>query len=112
MVFIPDSVRSSHLKEDFASILVSLEKKRAVIDMHDNEDMVRRTIEEFRSIYGALVQLFHDELTSGASPPLLRFMFTRLTTKLIGFRRRITTLIGYTGGKSLPTTLLLPTRIY
>jgi GNAT superfamily N-acetyltransferase len=101
MVFIPDSVRSSHLEEDFMSILVSLQKKRSVIDMHDNEDMVRRTIEEFRSIYGALVQLFHDELASGASPPLLRFMFTRLTTKLIGFRRRITTLIGYTGGESL-----------
>jgi hypothetical protein len=101
MVFIPDSVRSSHLKEDLVCILVSLEKRRAVIDMHDNEDMVRRTIEEFRSIYGALVQLFHDELASGASPPLLRFMFTRLTTKLIGFRRRITTLIGYTGGESL-----------
>jgi len=101
MVFIPDSVQSSHLKGDLARILVSLEKRRAVIDMHDNEDMVRRTIDEFRSIYGALLQLFHDDLASGASPPLLRFMFTRLTTKLIGFRRRITTLIGYTGGESL-----------
>jgi hypothetical protein len=28
-------------------------------------------------------------------------MFTRLTTKLIGFRRQITSLIGYTGGESL-----------
>ena len=101
MVFVPDSIGSSLLKEDLKSILLSLKKKRAVIDMHDNEDMVRRTIEEFRSIYGALVQLFHEELASGASTPLLRYMFTRLTTKLIGFRRRIATLIGYTGGESL-----------
>jgi hypothetical protein len=28
-------------------------------------------------------------------------MFTRLTTKLIGFRRRIATLVGFTGGESL-----------
>jgi GNAT superfamily N-acetyltransferase len=101
MIFIPDSVRSSLLKEDLVRILLSLKKRRAVIDMHYNVDMVKRTIEEFVSIYRALVQLFHDELASGASPPLLRFMFTRLTTKLIGFHRRITTLIGYTGGESL-----------
>jgi hypothetical protein len=82
-------------------MLSELEKKRAVIDMHDNEDMVRRTIDEFRSIYRTLQQLFRDELSSGDAPPLLRFMFTRLTTKLIGFRRRIATLIGYTGGESL-----------
>ncbi len=69
--------------------------------MHDNEDMVGRTIEEFRSIYEALVKLFSKELASGDSTPLLRFMFTRLTTKLIGFRRRISMLTGYTGGESL-----------
>jgi len=101
MIFIPDSVRSSHLRQHLTRILFSLKRKRAVIDMHDNEDMVRRTIEEFQSICGALVELFRDELASGTSPPLLRFMFTRLTTKLIGFHRRISTLIGYTGGESL-----------
>jgi hypothetical protein len=34
-------------------------------------------------------------------------MFTRLTTKLIGFRRRITSLIGYTGGESLEQISIL-----
>jgi GNAT superfamily N-acetyltransferase len=101
MIFVPDSIGRSDMKKNLTRILVSLKKKRAVIDMHDNDDMVKRTIEEFRSIYQALVQLFHEELASEASPPLMRFMFTRLTTKLIGFRRRIATLIGYTGGESL-----------
>lgn len=31
----------------------------------------------------------------------MNFMFTRLTTRLIGFHRRIESLIGYTGGESL-----------
>ncbi len=101
MVFIPDSVQTDDLKNELIKILFSLKKKRPVIDMHDNEDMVKRTIEEFRSAYGALLQLFDKELSGGASNPLMRFMFTRLTTKLIGFRRRISTLIGYTGGESL-----------
>lgn len=69
--------------------------------MHDNEDMVKRTIEEFRSVYRALEEVFNTEISLGTSNPLMRFMFTRLTTKLIGFRRRIATLIGYTGGESL-----------
>ena len=69
--------------------------------MQDNEDMVKRTIGEFRSIYEALEELFRAEISSGTSNSLMRFMFTRLTTKLIGFRRRIAELIGYTGGESL-----------
>ena len=69
--------------------------------MHDNEDMVKRTIMEFRSLYDTLVRLFDAELSSGTSTPLMRFMFTRFTTKLIGFRRRIADLLGYTGGESL-----------
>jgi GNAT superfamily N-acetyltransferase len=101
MVFIPDPIQSPDLKDRLIRILFSLKKRRPVIDMHDNEDMVKRTVEEFRSVYGTLVQLFADELLSGTSNPLMRFMFTRLATKLIGFRRRISTLIGYTGGESL-----------
>jgi hypothetical protein len=101
MVFIPDSVQTDDFKNELIKILFSLKKKRPVIDMHDNEDMVKRTIEEFRSAYGALLQLFDKELSAGTSNPLMRFMFTRLTTKLLGFRRRISTLIGYTGGESL-----------
>ncbi|OPX95384.1 MAG: hypothetical protein A4E58_02129 [Syntrophorhabdus sp. PtaB.Bin006] len=101
MVYIPESIQSAHLKDHLTRILFNLTKRRSVIDMHDNEDMVKRTIEEFRSVYQALIQLFDDEHTSGASNPLMRFMFTRLATQLIGFRRRIATLIGYTGGESL-----------
>ena len=101
MVFVPDSIQTHDLKNQLIKSLFSLNKKRAVIDMHDNEDMVNRTIREFRSVYQALEEIFDAEISSRTSNPLMRFMFTRLTTKLMGFRRRITTLIGYTGGESL-----------
>jgi len=101
MVFVPDSIQTRDLKNKLIKFLFNLSKKRPVIDMHDNEDMVKRTIEEFRSVSQALEELFNEEISSGASSPLMRFMFTRLTTKLIGFRRRIAALIGYTGGESL-----------
>jgi GNAT superfamily N-acetyltransferase len=102
MVFVPDTVQRRNLiKSHLIRILFNLKKKKQIIDMHDNEDMVKRTIEEFRSVYCTLVQLFHEELLSGVSTPLMRFMFTRFTTKLIGFHRRIASLIGYTGGESL-----------
>jgi GNAT superfamily N-acetyltransferase len=101
MIFVPDSIQARDLKNKLIKSLFYLNKKRPVIDMHDNEDMVKRTIEEFRSVYQALEELFDREISSGTSNPLMRFMFTRLTTKLIGFRRRISSLIGYTGGESL-----------
>jgi len=101
MVFVPDFIQTHDLKNKLIKSLFNLGKKRPVIDMHDNEDMVKRTIEEFRSVYQVLEELFHEEISSGASNPLMQFMFTRLTTKLIGFRRRIAALIGYTGGESL-----------
>jgi len=101
MVFIPPSLVPDLVKNSLPRLLLTLRKKRPAIDMHDNEDMVRRTIGEFRSLYGALSELFREDLSSDPSNPLMRFMFTRLTTKLIGFRRRIASLIGYTGGESL-----------
>lgn len=101
MVFVPDSIQGDDLKNQLIKSLFSLNKKRSVIDMHDNEDMVKRTIQEFRSVYQTLEEIFDSEISSETSNPLMRFMFTRLTTKWIGFRRRITTLIGYTGGESL-----------
>jgi hypothetical protein len=101
MAFVPDSLQTQDLKNKVVKFLFALNKKRPVIDMHDNEDMVKRTIEEFRSVYQALEELFHKEISSGISNPLMQFMFTQLATKLIGFRRRISTLIGYTGGESL-----------
>ncbi len=101
MVFVPDSLQIDSLHKQLTRILYNLRKKRPVIDMHANEDMVKRTIEEFRSLYQTLNQLFEEELSSGISNPIMRFMFTRLITKWIGFRRQITSLIGYTGGESL-----------
>ncbi len=86
MAFVPDSIQTHDLKNTLIKFLFNLDKKRPVIDMHDNEDMVRRTIEEFRSVYQALEELFKGEISARTSNPLMRFMFTRLTTKLIGFR--------------------------
>ena len=101
MIFIPPSLEADVIKNSLLRLLITLRKKRPAIDMHDNEDMVRRAIGEFRSLYGTLSELFHEDLSSDPSNPLIRFLFTRLTTKLIGFRRRIPSLIGYTGGESL-----------
>lgn len=101
MAFIPGSIKSPDLKNKLIKLLFNLRKKRPVIDMRDNEDMVKRTIGEFRTLHDSLVRLFDAELSSGTSTPLMRFMFTRFTTKLIGFRRRIAALLGYTGGESL-----------
>ncbi len=101
MVWIPSSVRIQDLREKMIKLLFNLRKKRPVIDMKDNEAMVKRTIEEFRSVYHALVRLFEAELSEGVSTPLMRFMFTKFATKFVGFRRRISQLLGYTGGESL-----------
>ncbi len=101
MVFLPPSLVTNSVKDSLLRLLVALRKKRPAIDMHDNEDMVGRTIEEFRSLHRTLVELFRKDLSSGSSNRLMQYLFTRLTTKLIGFRRRIANLIGYTGGESL-----------
>ena len=101
MVSIPSSIHTTDLRSNLNQLLFNLKKKRPVIDMHDNEDMVRRTIGEFRSVYEVLVRLFDAELSSGTVTPLMRFMFTKFTTRLLGFRRRIAVLVGYTGGESL-----------
>jgi GNAT superfamily N-acetyltransferase len=101
MVLIPDSIQSHDMKNDLMRVLFSLKKSRPIIEMHDNEDMVKRTITEFQNVYESLLKLFHEDLQSGTPNTLMNFMFTRLTTRLIGFHRRIVSLIGYTGGESL-----------
>lgn len=101
MVFLPASFKIPDLKERLIKLFFKVKKKRPVIDMHDNESMVKRTIAEFRSVYEALEHLFEIELSTGTSTPFMRFMFTKFVTKVLGFRRRIATLIGYTGGESL-----------
>lgn len=101
MILIPDSIQIPDVKVDLNRILFGLKKKRPIVEMHDNEDMVKRTIEEFQNVYEALMRLFREDLRAGTVSTLMNFMFTRLTTRLIGFHRRIETLIGYTGGESL-----------
>jgi hypothetical protein len=101
MVYIPGSIHTPDLRSNLTQLLFNLKKKRPVIDMHDNEDMVQRTIGEFRSVYEVLLRIFDAELSSGTATPLMRFMFTKFTTRMIGFRRRIAELVGYTGGESL-----------
>jgi GNAT superfamily N-acetyltransferase len=101
MVLIPDSIQSQDIRGDLIRVLFALKKKRPIIEMHDNEDMVKRTIGEFHNVYEGLVKLFQEDLQAGISNTLMNFMFTRLATRLIGFHRRIETLIGYTGGESL-----------
>ncbi len=101
MVFIPSSVKPSDFKDKLLKLLYKIKQKRSVIDMHDNESMVKRTIEEFRSVYGVLEQLFQIELSTGISTSFMRFMFTKFITKVLGFQRRIVALLGFTGGESL-----------
>jgi len=101
MVFLPTSFKIPDLKERLIKLFFKVKKKRPVIDMHDNESMVKRTIAEFRSVYEALEHLFEIELSTRTSTPFMRFMFTKFIAKVLGFQRRIATLIGYTGGESL-----------
>jgi GNAT superfamily N-acetyltransferase len=101
MVFIPAAMKPLDLRDKLIKLLFKVKKKRPIINMHDNESMVKRAISEFRSVYEALEHLFDIELSTGTSTPFMRFMFTKFITKVLGFRRRITTLLGYTGGESL-----------
>jgi hypothetical protein len=108
MVFIPPSLEGKDLKDAVIKLVHHLKRKRAAIDMRDNELMVRRTIEEFKDLYSALLTYFEKQIRNGESDPLMRFMFTRFVTKLLGFRRRIGQLLGYTGGESLQQIVLAP----
>lgn len=76
--------------------------------MRDNELMVQKTIEEFKELYAALMTYFEKEIRNENPSSVVRFMFTRFVTKLLGFRRRIGRLLGYTGGESLEQIILSP----
>ncbi|MCF8062531.1 MAG: hypothetical protein K9M82_08450 [Deltaproteobacteria bacterium] len=118
MIYVPSRFRDRNLKEPVLRVVHHLIRKRAAIDMRDNEEMVKHTIAEFRDLYAALLAYFDRELAERRVTPLMRFMFTRYATKLIGFRRRIAGLLGYTGGDSLeqivldPAVLSLKTKSY
>ena len=118
MVFVPSRWQNKELREPILKIVHHLKRKRAAIDMRDNEIMVKRTLGEFKEIYAALLTYFDREIQTGRPTPLMQFMFTRFVTKLISFRRRIGTLLGYTGGDSIeqivlhPAITALPVRSY
>ena len=108
MIFTPPGLEGKDLKGPVLKLLHHLRRKQTFIDMRDNQIMVQRTIEEFKGLHSALMTYFGDELKRGESTPLMRFMFTRFITKFIAFRRRIESLIGYTGGDSLEQITLAP----
>lgn len=118
MIYIPDRLKNKDLNQAIIRMVYHLKRRRTAIEMRDNEAMVRQTIAEFKELYTALVTYFEQELDLSEQSQLMRFMFTRFTTKLIAFRRRITTLLGYTGGESLaqiqfhPAVLKMPIQSY
>jgi hypothetical protein len=101
MVYIPPSLADKDLRDSILRLVHHIKRRRPHIDMRDNELMVKRTIEEFKDLYSALMSYFEKDLESGENHALARFMFTRFMTKLLGFKRRISQLLGYTGGESL-----------
>jgi GNAT superfamily N-acetyltransferase len=108
MVYIPPGLKKTHFDLKLPKLIFNLKKKRPVIEMQDNELMVQRTIQEFNQIYLALEKIFYKEKESGGTTLLVRFMFTKFTTRLLGFQRRIQELLGYTGGESLKQIHLSP----
>ena len=110
MIYVPERIRSrrKNLNKSVIRLLHHLKRKRPAIDMRDNEAMVGQTIGEFKDLYAALMTYFAAEIEENQPTPLMRFMFTRYVTKLIAFRRRISQLIGYTGGESLEQVKLVP----
>jgi len=108
MIYVPPKLRNRDLGEAVVKLIHHLKRRRAAIDMRDNEIMVRRTIKEFRDLYDALLIYFKEQIAKREAPPIMRFMFTRFVTKLISFRRRIGDLLGYTGGESVEQIELSP----
>jgi len=106
MIFIPASMSERNLKSPLQKLVHHLNRKRPAIEMRENEFMVRRTIQEFRELYDALMVFFDTTLKSKESDPIMQYMFTRYVTKFLGFRRRIQKLLGYTGGESLSQVVL------
>ncbi len=108
MIYIPPSLKERDLKQPLLKLMYHLKRKRAVIDIRENETMVKKTLNEFRELYQALMTYFHSELEGPRSSVFMRFLFTRFVTKFISFRRRIGDLVGYTGGESTEQIVLDP----
>ncbi len=101
MMYIPPALANKDLRDPALRVIHHLKRKRAAIDMRDNAIMVQRTIEEFKALYEALLVYFDELRWQSENEALMRYMFTRFATRLMGFRRRIAALVGFTGGESL-----------
>jgi hypothetical protein len=101
MVYLPPKLRPENIRENLKRLLYHIQRKKTFIHVRENESMVKLTISEFVNIYNSLCTYFAEELRSNIHTPLLRYVFTKFATKLISFRRRISELIGYTGGESM-----------
>jgi GNAT superfamily N-acetyltransferase len=108
MVYVPPALQGRPLREPLLKLLYHLKRKRAAIELRDNQVMVQRTLTEFKDLYKALLAYFEKQIRDNEPTPLMRFMFTRFVTKFIAFRRRISGLIGYTGGESMGQITLAP----
>ncbi|MBI5589455.1 MAG: GNAT family N-acetyltransferase [Deltaproteobacteria bacterium] len=100
MVYIPPQLRKKNLIEPVRKLLMHLNRKRAAIEMRDNETMVKGALFEFKELNLALSAYFQPEIEKRSANPFMRFMFTRFASEFIRFRREIGELIGYTGGES------------
>jgi hypothetical protein len=108
MIFIPPSLEKRDLKQPVQKCMYHLKRRRAAIDIRDNLTMVKRTMNEFRGLYQALLTYFGPAIDHPHSSLFMRFLFTRFVTKFIAFRRRIGDLLGYTGGESTEQITLDP----
>ena len=108
MIYVPSRWQGRQLRDPILKIVHHLKRKRTAIDMRDNQLMVQRTIGEFKDLYAALLSYFRREIETGRPTALAQFMFTRFATKLVSFRRRIGSLLGYTGGESIEQLALEP----
>ncbi len=68
MIYVPPALRGRDLRKPALRLIYHLKRKRAAIDMRENELMVKRTIAEFRALYDALLLYFEPEL---GNPPAL-----------------------------------------
>lgn len=101
MIYVPPALLGRDLREPVLKLLSHLDRKRPAIDMRDNEEMVRRTVSEFKDLNSALMTYFEAEIIEDQPSPFMRFLFTRFAQQLIEFRKSIGELIGYTGGESI-----------
>jgi len=107
MIFTPPALEGMDLKGPVLKLLHHLKRRLTVIHVRENEIMVSRTIAEFKDLYQTLLTYFEPEIRKGEPSPFMRFIFTRFVTKLIAFRRRIGSLVGYTGGESIEQITLM-----